>query len=70
MKPLVGILGWLALLGTIAPSALYAAGVSLTLDQVKWAMLISTIVWFIVAPFWFSPASLDQDAQSKSQQQN
>lgn len=53
--------GLLALAGTIVPPAVYmlqsiAAGASgqpaLSLDVVKASMLVSTIAWFVAAPFW------------------
>ena len=51
MRKLAQTISWLAILGTILPSALYLFnGVSLELCQ--WAMLLATIVWFVVTPFW------------------
>ena len=53
--------GLLALVGTIVPPAVFmlqslAAGEggspALSLDSVKAVMLLSTIAWFVAAPFW------------------
>jgi hypothetical protein len=41
----------LALVATIAPAMLFAAG-AIDLDQTKVAMLAATLVWFIVTPLW------------------
>ncbi len=51
MKTLACICGLAALAGTIVPPALYLAKV-LPLEAVKQAMLVSTVVWFVAAPFW------------------
>jgi hypothetical protein len=45
------ILGLLALAGTIVPPALFMWN-ALGLDAVKAIMFVSSIVWFVAAPFW------------------
>lgn len=51
MRQVLQILSFAALAGTLAPSMIYCAG-GVSLDFVKWIMLLSTIVWFAVTPFW------------------
>ncbi len=50
-RRIIQIISWLALIGTIVPSALYLAG-RIDLDQSKWLLLVATIVWFVTAPLW------------------
>ncbi|MFM7245351.1 MAG: hypothetical protein ACKO40_14430 [Planctomycetaceae bacterium] len=61
MKMAATSVGLLALAGTIVPPAVFmlqsiAAGqggsAALSLDTVKAVMLVSTIAWFVAAPFW------------------
>ena len=42
---------WLACLGTILPALLYLLTV-LDGPPMKWAMLLATLVWFGVTPWW------------------
>lgn len=51
MRLLLQIISWLALAGTIAPALIYLGG-GMALDQVKWWMLIATVVWFATVPLW------------------
>lgn len=51
MKPVLQILSWTALAGTVVPSMVYCAG-GMDLNLVKWIMLLSTILWFAVTPLW------------------
>lgn len=51
MQSLAKYLGWLALVGTIVPPALFMFKL-MPLDTVKWIMLAATIVWFATAPVW------------------
>ena len=53
--------GLLALAGTIVPPAVFmlqsiaagqAGSPALPLDTVKTIMLVSTVAWFVAAPFW------------------
>ena len=52
MKIILKIVSILALLFTVGPASAYLMG-KIDLDQMKWIILLSTIVWFICAPFWF-----------------
>ena len=51
MKPIAKVVSLLALAGTILPPTLFLLG-RLELEQVKVAMLISTLLWFASAPLW------------------
>jgi len=42
---------WCRLLGTIIPPLLFLIG-TLPLDQCQGIMLIATLIWFAVTPFW------------------
>ncbi|MHC4291118.1 MAG: hypothetical protein ACYTEU_01615 [Planctomycetota bacterium] len=42
----------LMLLVLIGPSMPYLAGKMSSLDQVKWMMLLTTILWFVCTPLW------------------
>lgn len=52
MRRLLQLISWLSLIGTVAPSMLYCAGALPNLEKVIWIMNLSTIVWFVVTPFW------------------
>jgi len=61
MKLAATSVGLLALAGTIVPPAVFmlqsiaagpGAAPALSLDTVKSIMLVSTIAWFVAAPFW------------------
>ena len=45
------IIAWLALIGTILPSLLYLLNL-LDGPAMKTAMLVATLVWFAVTPWW------------------
>jgi len=45
------LIGLAALVGTILPPALFMLK-ALPLDTVKAIMLVSTVAWFVAAPFW------------------
>ncbi len=51
MRILYQIISWISLVGTLLPSMLYCAGM-MSLDMVKWIMLISTLIWFAITPLW------------------
>ncbi len=53
MRIILQIISWIALAATLVPSMLYCVG-SMPLDMVKWIMLLATIVWFAVTPFWMN----------------
>ena len=61
MKAAATSVGLLALAGTIVPPAVFmlqsiaagqAGSPALPLDTVKAIMLVSTVAWFVAAPFW------------------
>ena len=45
------VVGLAALAGTILPPVAFLCGV-MPLDTVKGIMLVSTILWFVAAPWW------------------
>jgi succinate dehydrogenase hydrophobic anchor subunit len=51
MRPILQGASAVALLILTIPSILFLAG-RLELDQVKWIMLLATIVWFVTATPW------------------
>lgn len=51
MKRVLPILGAIALLCTIAPSALFAMQ-WISLELVKGSMLFGAVLWFSTAAFW------------------
>jgi len=51
MRTLAKFVSAVALVGTITPSLLLSAGV-VSLDQVKWWMLVATLAWFAATPVW------------------
>ena len=57
MKIMAQIISWVCLIVLMVPSILFLAGKMTSLDQVKWVMFLTTILWFIVAPLWMWNAS-------------
>jgi hypothetical protein len=55
MSAIARLVSGLALVGTILPPLLFFAD-RMALDQVKWWMLVATIVWFVATPFWMDRA--------------
>lgn len=51
MRLVLQILSWTALAMTILPSMLFLGG-KMELDAVKTAMVIATVLWFVVTPLW------------------
>jgi nitrate/nitrite transporter NarK len=51
IKLIAKIVSPIALIVLIAPSLLFLSG-RMELDQVKWIMLIATIIWFVAASLW------------------
>lgn len=51
MKTAAMILGAAALLGTIVPPLLFLNG-SLAEDAMKLGMFVSSVAWFMTAPWW------------------
>jgi hypothetical protein len=60
MKTLLQYVSWAALLGVIVPALLFLGG-AMMLDRCKWIMLLATIAWFVVTPFWMGREALSQD---------
>lgn len=56
MRSLLQTISALSLVATILPAILFFSG-ALELNEVKWAMLISTVVWFIATPLWMTSKS-------------
>jgi len=55
MRTIATCLGLAALAGTIMPAVLFMLH-AIPLGSVKSIMLLSTIVWFVAAPFWMKVA--------------
>jgi hypothetical protein len=51
MRTMLQYVSWVVLLGAIVPALLFL-GRTITLDQCKWIMVLATIAWFVVTPFW------------------
>ena len=51
MRLVLQIISWIALAMTVLPSAVYFSG-NMELDRVKWLLILATVVWFVVTPFW------------------
>jgi hypothetical protein len=49
MRLILRIVSLLSLLGLILPSFLFLTGQVTDLNQVKWTMLIATVIWFATA---------------------
>lgn len=62
MRTLLQLVSAIALIATILPSILLLTG-SLDLPQAKLAMLIATIIWFIITPLWMGqpPEQLEHE---------
>lgn len=50
-KTILQIISYIALVFTIAAPIAFLAG-SIDLDRTKTIMLIATLIWFVLAPFW------------------
>jgi hypothetical protein len=51
MRILLQIISAIALAMTVLPSLVYFSG-SVKLETVKWIMIVASVVWFAVTPFW------------------
>jgi len=51
MRLVLQIISWIALAMTVIPSIVYFSG-NMDLDRVKWLLVLATVVWFVVTPFW------------------
>jgi hypothetical protein len=58
MRIALQIVSLVALGVVVLPSIVYFSG-NMELDRVKWLLLLATIVWFVVTPFW-----MGKDAKS------
>lgn len=56
---LLKIISYLALGGTIIPSLIVFFG-DMVIQQSKWIMAISMVVWFLTAPFWINKKSKEE----------
>jgi hypothetical protein len=54
MRLIAKILALTSLLLLTLPSVFYLAG-KMSLETVKWIMILATIVWFVSASFWMWP---------------
>ncbi|AQT68086.1 hypothetical protein STSP2_01241 [Anaerohalosphaera lusitana] len=52
LKKIAQIVSWICLAVLILPSALYLTGSISSLQSVKLAMIVATVVWFISAPLY------------------
>jgi hypothetical protein len=53
MRYLGIIISMLALVATVLPSVLFLMG-NISMDSMKWVMIVATVVWFVVTPFWMN----------------
>ncbi len=51
MRLVLQIISWIALAMTVLPSVVYFSG-NMELDRVKWLLILASVVWFVVTPFW------------------
>jgi nitrate/nitrite transporter NarK len=51
MRSILKTVSLLSLIVLVLPSVLFLAG-RVSLDAVKWIMLVATVVWFITAAGW------------------
>lgn len=63
MRTALQIISWLALAATIGPSVAYFLG-AIDLDRMKLAMLIATVVWFVVTPSWMGRRPKDWETRA------
>jgi hypothetical protein len=58
MRLIAKIVALTSLLLLTLPSVFYLAG-RMSLDRVKWLMILATIAWFISASYWMLPRAED-----------
>ena len=51
MRIALQIISAIALVMTVLPSLIYFSG-NMELDRVKLLMIVATVLWFAVTPFW------------------
>lgn len=56
MRKLLQLASYLALAGIVIPPILYFRG-NLAHDAVNTVMLLATVLWFAVTPFWMNHSS-------------
>jgi len=63
MRLIAKIVALTSLLLLTLPSVFYLAG-RVSLDTVKWLMILATVVWFVSASYWMWPrAEISTDRQ-------
>jgi hypothetical protein len=62
MRPILQIISVAALIVLTVPSIVFLAG-RLELGQVKWIMLVASIVWFVTATPWMWKDNGQQEAE-------
>ncbi|TWT77447.1 hypothetical protein Pla123a_21080 [Posidoniimonas polymericola] len=67
MNTIARVVSLVALVGTIAPAAMYLAG-SIDLDATKLWMLVFTVVWFVSAPLADRQTKLEQIVEDAGEQ--
>ena len=67
MRRILEVISWAACAGTVLPSVLYLLN-QLDLAQVKWLMLLATIVWFVITPLWMGREHGKLAPESKGEQ--
>jgi hypothetical protein len=55
MRQAAYIVSMIALVATVAPAFVYFAG-RITMEQMKMAMDVAMIVWFVATPLWMGKA--------------
>jgi len=51
VRLILQIISWLSLMLLVVPALLYFGG-RIKLEWMQWAMLVATVVWFVVTPAW------------------
>ncbi len=51
MRLVLQLISWIALIMTVLPSLIYFSG-NMELDHVKLLLIVASVVWFVVTPFW------------------
>jgi len=51
MRLILQLISFIALVMTVLPAIVYFSG-NMELDRVKWLLILATVVWFVVTPFW------------------
>ncbi len=51
MRLVLQIISCIALAMTVLPSLVYFSG-NMELERVKWLLILASVVWFVVTPFW------------------